>query len=511
MKLNIFYNLLFIAVQIFFRIVAMDNPSQKRLHEIPDLIQWNLTQLQKPAIIVSLVNLCVPSVIENIYNQRYDNQSLVTILDFADNTHYSTIKDACLHALYKEACKNDKKRFTKTIAWFKILQLNNNISPLYVNYLIDNSPTINTLSYQLIGDPQIIKENCYLVDAIALSKNGSKLASSSHDHTIRIWDLETSQCIKTLPKRDYLMKKMIISHDDKLIATCSIFGEINILNLETEQYIQTLSLDPFLRVNALLFSNDDKKLISCSKNGKIYIWDLETSQCIKTLNGHEKSIGDIAFFNNDNKKLASCSSDKTIRIWNLERIDNEAETILSHTHKIQKIEISKDDKKLAFCSNEEVCIWNLEANQHIETLKGHTWTISGIAFSNDGKILTSCSRDATIRIWDLETNKCIKMLTNHRYDIKGITSSQDGKILATYSQDFHQPICRYTVFDKQLLKNLPLKVLLLLEHILQNLQKSDTLIELDKKTYQLFEQLPEKIKAYLKDKIIKITSLALAD
>ncbi len=74
-----------------------------------------------------------------------------------------------------------------------------------------------------------------------LSKNGNTVASGSDDYMIKIWNLETGECIKTLR-----------GHEDSV--TC--------------------------------FEMYDEKLISGSWDGLIKIWDLKKNECIQNLEGH---------------------------------------------------------------------------------------------------------------------------------------------------------------------------------------------------------------------------------
>ena len=74
--------------------------------------------------------------------------------------------------------------------------------------------------------------------------SGDKLISSSKDKTIKLWNLKTGECLKT-----------IFAHTDPV--SC----------------IQLI---------------DQDKVISCSWDKTIKVWDLTTGDCLKTFEGHQK-------------------------------------------------------------------------------------------------------------------------------------------------------------------------------------------------------------------------------
>jgi len=72
--------------------------------------------------------------------------------------------------------------------------------------------------------------------------NDNQIVSCSRDKSIKIWDISTGDCIKTL-----------LGHSDAVFSI------------------------------AILSNN---RIVSCSLDKSIRIWDVELGDCIKILNGH---------------------------------------------------------------------------------------------------------------------------------------------------------------------------------------------------------------------------------
>ena len=101
--------------------------------------------------------------------------------------------------------------------------------------------------------------------------NGTKIISGSKDNTIKIWDANTEECLKTLA-----------GHSD---------------------YVASVAYSP-----------DGTKIISGSEDNTIKIWDANTGECLKTLEGHSFPVRSVAY-SPDGTKIISGSLDYTIKIW----------------------------------------------------------------------------------------------------------------------------------------------------------------------------------------------------
>mmetsp|Transcript_1238 Transcript_1238/g.1453 ORF Transcript_1238/g.1453 Transcript_1238/m.1453 type:complete len:507 (-) Transcript_1238:202-1722(-) len=118
------------------------------------------------------------------------------------------------------------------------------------------------------------------VNAILWSPNGELFASCSDDRTVKIWNPDNGECIKTLT--------------------------------EHTREVYTLKWSP----------ESPMILATGSFDSTVKIWDVggtpsETSsfECLHTMKGHDNYIYDVAFSPNG-KYLVSGSTDKSVNVWN---------------------------------------------------------------------------------------------------------------------------------------------------------------------------------------------------
>ncbi len=232
-------------------------------------------------------------------------------------------------------------------AYQALFKLNSNFTNgVYADYSIDLDPEGSGISSLFISD--------------------GMLFTGDREGKIKIWDLDTKTCIKTLDVHR-CVNSLVIS-DRKLIFPGSYTGKIHIWDLETDTPIGILEGHTY-EVNCLAFS--DGKLFSGSEDKEIKIWDLDTNSCIATLKGHPFPIYSLAIFNG--KLYSGSKSDDRIKegmvgVWDL---------------------------------NTKTCLGTIEHG-----LAGPVYSL----LSSEGKLLSFFDghRGAGIKIWDLETEKRIQ-------------------------------------------------------------------------------------------------------
>ncbi|KAJ5069170.1 lissencephaly-1 [Anaeramoeba ignava] len=138
------------------------------------------------------------------------------------------------------------------------------------------------------------------VRRVAVNSDGTIFASCSNDKTARIWDLASNKCISVLSGHENVVECLAFSpqttnefieikHEkftfinNPFLATGSRDKSIRIWNLETKECVLILSGHENW-VRSIVFHPCGKFLISVSDDRSIKIWDLSNSRCIRTIN-----------------------------------------------------------------------------------------------------------------------------------------------------------------------------------------------------------------------------------
>ena len=218
--------------------------------------------------------------------------------------------------------------------------------------------------------------------SLAFSPNGTTLASTSWDNTLRLWDAETG-------------------HSQVTVEGHSSYA------------------------TSLAFSPDGTTLARGGWDG-IQLWALDTRQLQATLEGHWGPVRFVAF-SPDGRTLASATTrDRTIRLW--EANTGQPRAVLQAY--ILSLAFSPDGKSLASGSYDGMArLWDADTGQLKFTLEGHSRAVTGVSFSPDGTTLASSSWDnGMVRLWEPHSGQ-LKAILNG--PVRFMAFSPDGRTLAT--------------------------------------------------------------------------------
>ncbi|QIZ69818.1 serine/threonine-protein kinase [Oxynema aestuarii] len=294
-----------------------------------------------------------------------------------------------------------------------------------------------TLSNTLTGHAQDVR-------SLAISPDGQLLASGSFDGTIKIWNLQTGQPIRTLtsPNPGQIVSSVAISPDGRTLVSSSnsYGGTIQIWDLATGQLLASLSPGSS-GAFVVAISPDGTLLASGSEKGSIKLWDLASGSLLQTLTGHVGTVYSVAF-SPDGTTLASGSEDGSIKLWQLENTPSGGlnasiwRHLSGHVGKVFSVAFSPDGKHLASGgADKTVKLWNLETGKQTGTLLSHAGIVFSVAFSPDGETLASGSFTGRINLWDVDTGQRWETPEAHSRWVETVAFSPDGHTLASGSGD----------------------------------------------------------------------------
>jgi serine/threonine protein kinase len=153
------------------------------------------------------------------------------------------------------------------------------------------------------------------VQSLAFGMAGSKpvLASGSADKTLKIWNLETLDRVRTYRgHRDYVTA-VALSAGGKDVASASLDGKVRIWSSRSSRLTRSLSGHQG-KANAVVFAPTGDVLASGGADGKVRVWDFKKSRTPKTLPSHAGDVTALAF-SPDAHHIASAGDDGLVRVW----------------------------------------------------------------------------------------------------------------------------------------------------------------------------------------------------
>ena len=311
------------------------------------------------------------------------------------------------------------------------------------------------------------------VPSIATTPDGRHAVSATGDHEVRLWDLDTGQCLWTLGPYDSLYPSVAITPDGQRAVFWGHDTTIRLYGLRTGRGLRELEGHTSF-VLSVAFSPDGRFWLSGSKDNTLRLWDASTGQCVRTFEGHTNYVMPAAF-GPDGRFCLSGSNDNTLRLWDTST-GQCVRTFEGHTNTVNhvafgpdgrlclsgsmdsmtrlwdtstgqcvrtfkprplgyRVTLSPDGRRAVawgFC--EPICIWELGSGQCQRTPEGKMGFRSG-AVSADCRQAVSASSDSMVRLWDLDTGQCLRTLEGHTLGVTSVAITPDGRRVVSGSRD----------------------------------------------------------------------------
>ena len=180
--------------------------------------------------------------------------------------------------------------------------------------------------------------------------SGNLLASASRDKAIKVWDVSTGYCVKTLRGHADWVRAVAPSPDGRWLLSAgndqtarlwdAAAGDARATFLGHEHVVECCAFAPpaaYAHLAALAglkkpppAASSGEYLATGSRDKTIKLWDMRGT-LVKTLVGHDNWIRALVF-HPGGKFLLSASDDKTIRCWDLSQECKCVKTVEAHDH-----------------------------------------------------------------------------------------------------------------------------------------------------------------------------------
>ena len=280
------------------------------------------------------------------------------------------------------------------------------------------------------GDPREVGRHEAEVNGVAWSRWG--LATSSHDHTARVWSLDGGEPV--VLEHDDWVRSLAWSPSARVLATACRDHRAWIWPLREGRADASLVMHLVGHhewVEEVAWSPDGSLLATASRDRTGAVWTKD-GEHLATLNGHGSWVQGVTW-SPESRRVATSSRDRTTRIWDTH--GTQLAVIHGHGHWVHDVDWSPDGESLATASYDRtVRVWDARIAGSLQEFTGHTQHTQAVAWSPDGTQLASASHDHTARIWNVATGEELVKL-EHDDDVRGVAWSSDGRRVLTSAGD----------------------------------------------------------------------------
>jgi NACHT domain- and WD repeat-containing protein len=278
-----------------------------------------------------------------------------------------------------------------------------------------------------------------MVSSLAITPDGQQIVSGSADRTIKVWDLESGNCLRTLQgQHTDEVACVALSKDGLKVVSASYDKSLKIWDLKSGACMKTLE-GHAMRVYAVALTPDGRNAISGSEDKTLKVWDLESGACINTLVGHTRAVVRVAITPDGCRAVSS--SYGSLKVWDLQNNSNPRAQSW-HTLRVERIKLTNNGRcAISTCGDQTLKVWDVGSGILLRTLAGHKQVVKSpiygpvIALTPDSRTIVSAAADDTLKIWEIESGSCLRTLVGHKDSIIDVALTPDGRLAVSTSSD----------------------------------------------------------------------------
>ena len=225
-------------------------------------------------------------------------------------------------------------------------------------------------------------------DAVVFCPDNKTMVTGDFQGTIRIWNRATLKETRSFNGVTGCNEKIAISPDGSLLATGGNHETIYIYDIKTGKLALHAKDVHTAAIRDVRFSSDGKKIISASNDQTIRIWDKKNANQIVCLIGHPWNVTSLAVFP-DGKTIASASNfDEGPRLWDIEN-GRMIMTIANEVRSGHNLVLSPDGQRLVYLVNSNLHVWDTRIHKELISPTRVSYRVGGncTLFLPDGKTI----------------------------------------------------------------------------------------------------------------------------
>lgn len=247
------------------------------------------------------------------------------------------------------------------------------------------------------------------------------LATGSYDATIKIWNIETGECIRTLEGHQGGVRTL--QFDDGKLISGSLDKTIKIWNWHTGEVITSLQChtDGVLSVH---FEGNLLASGSVDKTVKIFDFDTKSTYCLR---GHTDWVNHVRV-DTTSRVVFSASDDLTVKMWDMDT-KKCIKTFSGHVGQVQQVLLMPSDfepDEVPSQDNDTASVHSRRSATPASDHGSEDRTAYGPDFANDEnrplppRYMMTGGLDNTVRLWDTASGKCLRSMFGHVEGIWGL-------------------------------------------------------------------------------------------
>jgi len=242
-----------------------------------------------------------------------------------------------------------------------------------------------------------LEEHSFLITDVRFSPNSTRLATSSFDRTVKVWEADNpNYTLRTFSGHTAsVMSLDFHPNNEDLICSCDGDSEVRYWNVNQgvcSRYFKG-------GMSQVRFQPRLGRYLAAAAENVVSIFDVETGTCLHSLQRHTKPVHSVCWDAKGNY-VASVSED-SVRVWNLGS-GGDGDCVYELNCSGNKFHSCvfhpKYQSLLVIGCYQSLELWNMAENKSM-TITAHEGLIAALAASEATGMVASASHDKTVKLW----------------------------------------------------------------------------------------------------------------
>lgn len=274
---------------------------------------------------------------------------------------------------------------------------------------------------------------------IAVTSDDRLVITASPDKTIKKWDLQTGECLNTIPTDPEQghrsgIRAIAVTADNRYVISASDDQLLGFWKLDDGTRLG-LMREHTSGVRGVAVSPVGALLVSASEDHTLRVWDWKERKMLRVLEGHTGTVYSVAVVPPKGRLAISASADNLLIVWNLETRE-QIHRLYGHTNRVLAVAVTPDGQTAISGSSDcTLKVWDLTNGSQRFSLNGHTDEVRAVQFIPNLNLAVSGGGDRMLRFWDIQKEKLKCVIPAHNGSVEGIALTTDGRLLFSACSD----------------------------------------------------------------------------
>jgi len=277
------------------------------------------------------------------------------------------------------------------------------------------------------------------INSLAFSEDGTQLISGSNDDTVVRWAVRSGQPIRTY---DFSSDVTSVAYNPRggTFAAGTQLGELVVRNLTTGNTVRTLGSEAIAHgtqpIRALGYSSGGEILMSGGEDQLAIVWNATTGEALYVFDAHDAPVTGVSLDPNGRTALTA-SADGSVFWWSItdDAVSQTFDSADGHEDEILAVGYAPDGSSVVTADlDANLLRWSARTGNLLESYAdvegSHTERVTSVAFLPDSQRFVTGSEDTSLVLWNAAEPAAIASFSDaHEDEVTAIAAHPEGNRL----------------------------------------------------------------------------------